>query len=934
MRKILFSIFIFYSHLYIAQDECGQAGGYTGVLKQTHSNGARKEENSYLNGVKHGICLSFYLDGTIRSKEKYQMGRLIEVFQSADAAHDAKDYNTLHPHRKQEYTYPKPDPNNKKWKSNRIKINDSTESETCYFDNKLAIERKFIKGDKRYERFYYRAGETYDSYFNRNYEAHYYYGKLHGETISYFNNGNIQRKANYQLQEPIGSVYNYYNNKQHTIKSITYYPDLRSPLYKRNYDTTGAYSGYELINRHYSGAFKTVVYTDTSGKNTWSLNTYYYHKEPCIISGVIENGNYKITEAQTKSKKNIFKNGKYVDVYVPFMDVFNQKDDTVLIPSHKGSHTTFISNASKKIAPVEFVDYIMNYVGQSNFNMFTVPLEKWKGHFKNGYLDGEWELKSNDLLYFQIPVTYLFTGKFEKSRREGIWHYENNFYQYDINYVNGKKEGELKLNLKKYDMKKVAQKQDIQNERYDYREGDTEYFPPQNLPETYYNLLSLMVGSFKNDELDGEWLVYYRYPDLLAFKAIYSNGILIGKTEEYNIKQQLTAKRIINNNKIISEKLYTPSGDEYDAKYLTSYQENYKLLEMKDNKENGRFIHWNNYTGDFIEKGFYEKGMKNKEWVRTAYGDTLIQNYRNDTLQGAYKHINRLHRKYQLSSTGSYDRGKQSGLWKHTNTMDSIYKEEVFMDHENYLTTYIYKNKKLVEQGNGLIVAPENGLLIKTEEYYKDGKNFKTILIYNQTNQIASIIYNTPHGDSIAYYMPPESGTCIKNGTGLKTYFDDQKRISKIEYYEKGKIIKHDIYTDGQFDATYYFHYINDTSKTNSNVIFEKDVTKSYTDHDYLWVTLRVKNIPKNTSVLYVYDSHSALSAYDTEITNAEYFTVKKEGGTLSFQPKKILAKNFIEIKYKMPYYKNVNHHNNSTQLVIETTDKTRIVIFPRYPVK
>ena len=928
----------------IAQDECGQSGGFTGILIEKYTNGLKKEENNYLNGVKHGVCSSFYLDGTVCAKEKYQLGKMVEVLLKPDAAHVAKDYKTLHPSKNYDNTYsaqPQRDPEKKKWRLERFKINDTTEKEYGYYDNKLNLERIYIKGDKRYERIYYNEEhQVRDTYFNRNYEAHYLFGKLHGESISCFNNGNIQQKGTYKLYEPIGLHYTYYNNKQHTIKSITYYPQANKKLLnnqpyillKKKYDTTGVYYSYELINRNYAVAYKTVVFTDTTKAHTWESHLFL-NEQMCVVKGLIENGNYKITSAQTTNKKHVLKNGKYNDASLQLINDFNQHSDTNLVPINKGSHTTWIYTNTEKIAPLEMRDGIMGDEGYSHLNMFTLPAKNWKGTIKDGYLTGNWKLKETYYLQNDILLNVKFTGKFEKSRREGLWNYENELYQYDINYVDGKKEGPLKLTLKNYDLKKLELKKNGDHLIDDYYEGDRDYNYPNNLPELYSNVLSLMVGSFKNNELDGEWVAYYLYPNLLAYKAIYSEGILIGKTEEYNIKQQLTAKRIIHNNKIIFEKLFTPLGDEYSLTDLIIRGAEYTLIELKNNKYNGKYLRWNNYTGEIFEKGFYKNGLKTNEWCNLMHRDTLIQNYKNDTLNGFYRYNNSVYRhKYKQLTTGSYAMGKQSGLWKTNNTLDSIYKEEVFMDNEKYLITYIYKNNKMVKNGNGIITTKEDGLLTRTEEYYKDGKIYKTILTYTQNNQLASVIYSTPHGDSIAYYMPAESGTCIKNGTGMKTYFDSQKRISKIEYYSKGKIIKHDLYNDGRLINTYYYKYASDTIVTSkSSVLIEKEITKLYKSENNsgeVYITLRISNLPKDFTYLRVTDNSPLCNIEFVDL--AGFSASSNIGGQLTLTSNKAITKNIIEItyKYSFEYY----NFNNYQATITYVTNKKNYTLSTRYP--
>jgi hypothetical protein len=251
------------------------------------------------------------------------------------------------------------------------------------------------------------------------------------------------------------------------------------------------------------------------------------------------------------------------------------------------------------------------------------------------------------------------------------------------------------------------------------------------------------------------------------------------------------------------------------------------------------------------------------------------------------------------------------------------------MDNEKYLITYIDKNKKMVENGSGVVLTSENGLLTNSEEYYKDGKIFKTIMIYTQNNQTASIIYSTPHGDSIAYYMPPESGTCIKNGTGMKTYFDYRKRISKIEYYIKGKIIKNDLYNDGRLSNTYYYRFASDTTENlKGKVLVEKEISKPFNENTYLYVTIRITNMPKNITSLTIADYCNSI--YELEITDSDGFNVsQKTTGSFHLVRNKPITSNVIEIKYK--YQSNNGETFGNNAKIRYSIDKKHYELSPYY---
>lgn len=951
MKQTLLLLFYFQICIYFSQNECGAPIGHTGVIKEYYPGGAIEEVNTYLNGVKHGVCVSYYLDGTIKTKINYKLGKVSEVIQASDPVHNQKDYNTLHP--KTNYTNNK---NNSwqsespsKWDSKKITINDTTVLEKWFFNKTLQREVTYINDDKRNVKQYY-VENLPRPYPNENSDISFLRNQWHGQTIRYFLNGNLQFKGSYDMWKPIGTHYTYYNNKLQQVKTITHYNGntiskngFSNKIYsiKKQFDSAGTYTSYEITYAANTSdddangrAIKKVVFTNNSNEHTWQSNGYY-SEHKATVYGVIENGIYKLKNVQNENGKFIVKNGNatFNNNYLPLTDVLFSITDTIKIPINKGTHTIWMIHIAEPIAPIIAQNYFIGGYESASYDlgMFTIPYSKWKGKINNGFLNGEWKMESENYITESIKTKTIFSGKFENSQREGAWRYENDFYFYTINYVNGKKEGELKPILKSFDYEKFK----ITNNIY-YREIYEEHHK-NKLPNLYNNILSLWVGSFKNNEMHGEWLAYYRYPDLLAFKAVFNNGNLIAKIEEYNLKQQLIAKRTIENNKIKTEIFYTPLGDEFQNKYITnnSYQD--ILFEKNNNIPHGKYLTWNNYTGQIFENGHYNNGLKNGNWTSISHGDTTISNFKNDTLHGFYKHYNSIYNNEQhICISGYYAMGKKTGLWKYDYaTEDSLYKEELINDNQTYLLTYIFGNKKYIEKGIGCIITTENGLQTKSEEYYKNGKMYKTILIYKQNNQIASINYKTLNGDSLAYYMPPESGTCVKNGTGMKTYYDGKKRIYKIEYYNKGKLIKHDIYYDGQYGSTEYFRFSSDTTGANkSSILFEKEITKSHPldetrDGNFLYVTLRIYNPPKNSTYFKISDGYPSDKAVILEAK--DFNSGVTEIGKITFIRVKPITSNVIEIVYKYPYYSRTsNYYNTEVRYMV---DKKHFSLSPLYPI-
>lgn len=929
----LFIIFIllgFFSH---AQNECGTASGYTGTLYEKYANGGTREQNVYVNGVKHGICSTYYLDGTLRSQVKYNLGKADEILKKPDPEHDANDNKILNPPPNYEYkTYNNPGPT--KWTSQSQMLNDSTKLLKSYWDGRLFMEQKFVKNIEKWRRTYFLENEALSIYghYNGNVEYTYFGSSNHYKYKTWFNNGNIKEEHEYIGGHETGVGIIYYNNSTHTIKSVTRYNDgydynirdaynngLKSKT--RFFDTTGKFISYET---NFGRMSKHVSFTDNIEELRWEG-----HLWGDSVSGIVENGVYKIRDVYSEDGKRKVKkgNGKLKKSYGPVIDKLFYAPDTTIIPSNLGKKIVWrglnqeSNGAVGSNVKMMSNDYCYNY---ENSDMFYVP-GVWQGEVRNGFLEGIWQAKEKlgYYVYDGVEAELIYQGHYENSLRQGIWTYEREAYKYYISYNNGKKEGKVKFELKP----KPQDKKLVVESYGDFRDGES-FFVKQNS--------NIWIGSFKNDEMDGEWICYYKFPDQIAFKVVFENGKYIGKTEEYNLKQQLVYRATIVKDKISNEKFYTPFGEEYDKKNLLTepYNNVYHLKESDSNGKVKRELTWNNYNGWIFTNCTYIDGKRSGEWILTY--DAVVQtvNYKNDTIDGSYKYERNTWRGKD-STIGNYSMGKKIGEWVTAEMEDSSFKKEVYMDDECFLITYKKGNTQFVTNGNGVVTEIAEGLQIKTEQYYKSGEKYKTVLIYINTNQIASIEYHTERGDSLAYYMPPETGTCVKNGTGMKTTLDERKRIAAVDYYKNGKLIKKDVYSEGVFYRTYYFHLISDTSSSSgTKPVIEKIITKPSDEDAYYNVTIKIRNIPKNASAIYIGEGYefNINKGEQMKIINGEaYRTGSNVNQMISLIPKQPFNKNFIEIQYKGSIHSSLLKSN--AQVLIYTIDKKSYNIDARYPI-
>ena len=675
-------------------------------------------------------------------------------------------------------------------------------------------------------------------HYNGNVEYTYFGSSDHYKYKTWFNNGNIKEEYEYLDSHEVGIEKHYFNNTKHTLKSISYYNkdyDHNIDEYCNNdlmctikyFDSSSVFIGYEL---RFGRATKKVTFRDVSFANTWISHHYYGDS----ITGTIEDDKYVIQNVYNEKGTRVIKhgNGKVNSLNVTIADPLYLFRDSIKLPTNKSKREVWSITGSESTGPssISWNTMLSSAYNNLDFKMFHLP---WycKGKVVDGYLEGDWIQEEDDDIYYRSvkksdeKPKIRFYGRYEKSLRQGIWTYENSLYQYTISYVDGKKEGILKisLTLDAYEKKNL-------------------------LTEPYNNVYNL--------------------------KESDSNG---------KVKRELT---------------------------------------------------WNNYNGWIMTNCTYVDGKRSGEWILTY--DAVVQtvNYKNDTIDGSYKYERNTWRGKD-STIGNYSMGKKIGEWVTTQMEDSSYKKEVYMDDECFLITYKKGNTQFVTNGNGVVTEIAEGLQIKTEQYYKSGEKYKTILIYVNTNQIASIEYHTERGDSLAYYMPPETGTCIKNGTGMKTTLDELKRIAGVDYYKKGKLIKKDAYSDGVFYQTYYFHLISDTSSSSgTKPVIEKIITKPFDEDTYYNVTIKIRNIPKNASVIYIGEGYefNINKGEQMKIINGEAYRMGSNvNQMISLTPKQPFNKNFIEIEYRGSIYSSLLKSN--AQVLIYTIDKKSYNIDARYPI-
>lgn len=933
MKKLLLLMLISLSCA--AQNECGPANGYTGVWKTAFRNGTTQETCTYLSGLKHGTCKTYYLDGSIRSEEEFEFGKLTSTKIRPNHKHDMEDFYTLNPAKKFDYTSLNTNQSNyqKNYTITKEILNDSVTISREYHKNRLYSEQEHMLNRYSRSRIYYSESDNPDPGKNIPKYEQIYYGEVKPiELTHWYNNGNLKSREALLDGKPVGTHYLYYNTYTNNPETVTHYsaPVNDDETYSdkastrkitKYFDASGNFIRYTI---DYGATTKEVTLKDSSFGHLWSDGA---------ASGIIDHGRYRIDSVKTEKGIRVKAGNGKSNVYpVDFIiGNYGKLPDTVNIPAGKGTYEQWRLSRHDLILPVDRKDMFLYGSESNSVNLpFEIPKGTWKGKIKDGYLTGPWEIRG-EIDYKDYKTGISFKGHYEKGLKQGLWKVETDLYEYTINYINDKKEGELKITLKpgyQYKLDKGFK---------DYYAHDQPLNSSSSPPKLYRNALSLVTGTFKNDEMDGEWIHYYRYPDLMAGKLLFDNGELIAKQEAYTPRQQLIVKREIKDRKIISEKHFTPLGEEFDMKQASIWWEQGEIIRLDErllNSNHARSLVWNIYTGEIFHSGTYDHGLKTGTWVNYSSSDTIIKTYRNDTLDGYYYESYYYGPLNASENKGYYAKGKKSGTWHYSDRVKKLYTQRIFMDDEEFLISHKERDKTYISEGKGSLFKYNASISANVEEQFENGRKVKTIMTSSYNNQITAIIYHITNKDSLAYYMPPKTGTCVKNGEGMLTHYGPKKMIDRLEYYEKGSLVKIEAYDEGQILDVFYSHYVNDTSTSIVNRPFlERVIAKPFGDDVGMYtVSLILKNLPKNTTSVTISNGETNFKSGDITIANSNNYPIQYDANdNHSIHYTTTSSSLSVELRYPQAGY---NVMKQIYRVVVHTADNKTVNLIAGYPLR
>jgi hypothetical protein len=889
MKYFSLLVFSFCCCLLAAQSECSPAG-YTGEKKTTDGEG-RLIVETYQDGMKHGLTTTYYLNGEVRQKTLYKLGKFAEVVVQPAYAREQKEQEELAkrskpyqpaPHYNQDRSYYycgrtvgkevyyTKDSSRQlvtdckqriiseriKWKGNSCFIEKN-------YDTLGRLESKmFVAGKRREYNFFYGSGILKET----NYSFPAYNGTL-TEIKKYTQEGRLELSQKTRIREDDGSGYS-----GALIYTITCLFDENGKVVQRMEESPDGRLWVRYLP-HTPGLKKWVMsylldmdpfYLERESE--WKASTYP-SKE--YRSGYFANGEF-VTDSivdrygnlQVKNGTGYYHGPGWLVEASPLM-----VKDTIRHP--EGSGYIMYLMPQTQSGTTSYSRFLNYYEGR-----YLVPLafESAKGSFKNGYKNGHWEYKnSNNYNNYYLYDSYenfqylesagVLYGAYEKGQRVGTWKFTHSYYDVELAYSGGIcKQPQVRI-------KDLDPKREKKLDKYDQLEF-------KRLQQGGFGL-----GSYKNELLDGDMTFYRAYPDAWALKLKYKNGSMLDLIEGRYRNGNVAIQKIYTSDTSYKTLLYSPEGDPIEKDSVWYSMELREFGKKVNGKYEGKYLKWNRYTGDIHEKGYYSQGKRTGQWEHyyTTEGEDggnyeqIISNYSDGVLHGSYSDI----AAGSKAITGSYSYNRKDGLWKTTEIWerDTTYTEEMFDEGRRYLLHYRRWGKTCVKDGFGSIPSFTNVSDFKTEDFYEKGIHVKTVNTYTLSNHIESIVYKTRNGDSLAYYDPKGGGTCIKNGTGAKSYLDQNKVLWRVDQYEKGKLIKIDLYNQGVFTHTLHMYAGTDsTLKVDHPVLLRKIEPVSDGDTYTYKITLTICNITrgyKNFSLFLSTD----VNAYD--LADTSFFQLK-----------------------------------------------------------
>ncbi|MFD0964287.1 toxin-antitoxin system YwqK family antitoxin [Pseudofulvibacter geojedonensis] len=537
-----------------------------------------------------------------------------------------------------------------------------------------------------------------------------------------------------------------------------------------------------------------------------------------------ESGNLKMTGA--------YQNGNRNGAFKFYYDNGNTKEEAHYINDKgNGLFKQYYENGDLE------VEY---YLKQGKLNGKLTRYENNQKKFTKQFLNDDLEGDYEEYIYNKEGIlSVILRGRYIKDKREGKW----NYYSLD------KDKKETVIISKNY-------KGDILDGNFQTVRGD-----------------SLIFGTYKNDKLNGKYLIYRDYLKMLVGGVIRtdttnSNLKLETKGQYFNGKENGKWEYFGLNNNLIKTGSFI-NGDK-DGKWRHYYANYVDKLTSKPLKYSGELYLEENYMNDVlhgksirystIDRIEYDCEDKDEEkCYELKYKKVYVEeNYNQGFLEGKYLEKDSTG---FVKKTGSFKGGKMNGEW----TSRKKIKDYIYVVKGHY--SYGYKEGSFTYYFDDDISTK-----FLEEEYYN----------------------NKLDGDSKAF-LDGKVNLIKKYSKGsLKKlrYFDNDNLIEEFEVdsnYSLYKKIKKIEYQDNYVISKTYNYYGNndDFDKDFSDKLFNKSLKKgtTYTDGYYVKKDkmnrkiesgVLKKNIRESKWVFNFYDSNlrKEVEYIEGEIYSEKYYTL------------------------------------------------------------
>jgi antitoxin component YwqK of YwqJK toxin-antitoxin module len=734
-----------------------------------------------------------------------------------------------------------------------------------------------------------------------------------GQRLSLADLTNLCSKKNWEdvNQTLLSKSWTYYDSK----KGSTYKYNTITWSFKKDYYSDKAQGWFYLFT--YEGFPNKISYT-VLNKDSYTLiqNSLTSNGFKLISSEIEDNevistyGNlYYTLEISTEKRKDddwddrsltaynitLIKkagiydpdNGKKTVYFEDATDAI-QAEYTLLNGKLNGSFKSYYNNGQLKI-----VGYYVNGLKNGLF----------KEYDENGILNSEYTMTKDE---FNGPIKIYYTDGILKKSGNYLNGLENGiFIEYDpygakeAEYVMtaGKKNGLVKV----YEEAKLSHTTTFKN---DFKNGQyTEYYYNDESGELYLKL----IGEFLNEEKNGNWKMIYieKEKERLLKYENYINGLKNGKFQEVNgdsliighykndqldgdYKVYLDLKRMIAGGVIETDvnKLLIESEGTYRAGSKSGYWKNYDLsgtLESEGGYSNGEktgewnyyIIKWLDesgktmpYSGQLQRVQNYTNGKLNGKSTRYSYFDEEeypcseedkkknseenckkfvykkfleTSYYKNDKLNGLFELKDSVN---QVIARGNFKDDLKDGEWVHRYSIKD----------ENAETNFIYQKGNYVNdkrEGKWIQYYKENAI---TDTFnYKNGDLHGEYISWNMSNKPYEIklfsfgklkeltVYDSQKEKPIRKYEIYDEN--YQNFRCLKTDYSESLKVSQEYWVNEDEEIDHDI-----FDI--YFTLLSGNSSSESKV-YKDGEFKMFNSKDQPLIT--GKNLKEEQIGLWTY---------------------------------------------------------------------------------